>query len=54
MNEVRGQREKLERPMCMECSFCLICSHMLIIGPNHVLESKRLSGMVASFGVTLL
>ena len=34
--------------------FCLICSHMLIIGPKHDLESKRLSGLFASLGLTLL
>ena len=34
--------------------FWLICSNVLIIGPNHILESKRLSEMVATIGVTLL
>ena len=53
-NEVKGQWEKLESPMCMKRTFCLICSNMPIIDPEQVLESKRLSGMVATLCVTLL
>ncbi len=31
-----------------------ICSNMLIISPNHILESRTLSGMVAISGTSCL
>ena len=43
--------EKLGKSNVYEMNFSLICSNMLIIGPNHILESKRLSEMVAILGV---
>ena len=51
-----GQRTmgKIEESYRYGMRFWLICSNMLITGPKHILESRRLSGMVATLGITLL